>query len=102
MLNDLKLNANNEWLTRFKARHNITWSKHCGEAISVDQNIAQNYIKNIPQLTSKYELENILNGDKSGDEIGQSILTICIINFFYGKAGRKYMIVLIDVLSDNF
>ena len=48
LLNDLNFNANNGWLTRFKARHNITWSKRCAEAISVDQNIAQNYIKNLP------------------------------------------------------
>ena len=48
LLNDLKFQANNGWLTRFKARHNISWSKRCGEAISVNQNIAQNYIKNLP------------------------------------------------------
>ena len=48
LMNDLKFKANNGWLTRFKARHNISWSKRCGEAISVNQNIAQNYIKNLP------------------------------------------------------
>ena len=58
--------ASNGWLSRLKIRHNINWTKICGESGSVNQMDVDEWLRKLPSIVSGYDPCNIFNMDESG------------------------------------
>ncbi|XP_028131895.1 tigger transposable element-derived protein 4 isoform X1 [Diabrotica virgifera virgifera] len=58
--------ASSGWLSRFKARHEITCGKICGEAKSVSKEVNDNWLNSWPTIRQNYSDDNIFNADELG------------------------------------
>lgn len=63
---DVDFTPSNGWLSRFKSRENITFTRICGEKASADFGDAQEWIESsIPDLIIEYDPKDVYNADES-------------------------------------
>ena len=66
-LNIEGFHASNGWLDSFRRRHEITWTKTCGEGRDVDLEIVRSWKeKELGEQLKGYPLKDVFNGDETG------------------------------------
>ena len=58
--------APNEWLEKFKLRHNINIKTISGESKSVDPEKVLDWLKKLKHICKGYEVKNVYNIDETG------------------------------------
>ncbi len=62
-----KIKFSTGWLDRFKKRYNLQFKKFHGEKQDANEDAAQEWLdKNLPELLSRFEPEDIYNADETG------------------------------------
>nr|XP_050022695.2 tigger transposable element-derived protein 6-like [Dermacentor andersoni] len=59
-------NASEGWLSRFKARHGLTFKNVCGEAAAVDKETCENWVSGeLKEYLADYPLSDVFNADET-------------------------------------
>ena len=58
--------ASNEWLEKFRKRHNISHRVISDESLSVNVLTVNDWVQRIPIITEHYNAKNIFNCDETG------------------------------------
>ncbi|XP_043469542.1 tigger transposable element-derived protein 4-like [Leptopilina heterotoma] len=75
--------ASNGWFEGFKRRHDIVFKTLSGESKSVDVRVCNQWTKDLPNLLTEYDPEDIYNADETG------LFFKCLPNKTFAFQGEK-------------